>query len=59
MIGIMKNSGHVTYGLKEYVVDSEDDVKLLPLDGVMGSSAFVIETGEVYMLNGKKEWVKI
>lgn len=59
MIGIMKNSGHVTYGLKEYVVDSESDIELLPVDGVMGSSAFVIESGEVYMLNGKKEWVKI
>ena len=59
MIGIMKNSGHTTYGLKEYVVDSESDIDLLPLDGVMGSSAFVIETGNVYMLNGKKEWVKI
>lgn len=55
MIGIIKNSGHVTYGLKEYVVDSESDIELLPVDGVMGSSAFVIESGEVYMLNGKKE----
>jgi hypothetical protein len=59
MIGIMKNGGHTAYGLKEYVVDSPSDIDLLPLDGVMGSSAFVIETGEVYMLNGKKEWVKI
>ncbi len=59
MIGIMKTSGHVTYGLKEYVVDSEADIEYLPLDGVMGSTAFVIETGDVYVLNGKKEWVKI
>lgn len=59
MIGIMKTSGHVTYGLKEYVVDSTEDVAKLPLDGVMGSTAFVIDTGDVYMLNGKKEWVKI
>ena len=59
MIGIMKNSGHVTYGLKEFVVDCESDIDLLPLDCVMGSTAFIIETGEVYMINGKKEWVKI
>lgn len=59
MIGIMKNGGHTTYGLKEYVVDSTEDINSLPLDGVMGSTAFVIETGDVYMLNGKKEWVKI
>lgn len=59
MIGITSTSGHTTYGLKEYVVDSVTDIDLLPIDGVMGSTAFVIETGDVYMLNGKKEWVKI
>lgn len=59
MVGLMKNSGHVTYGLKEYVVDKEEEVDLLPLDGVMGSTVFVIETGNVFMLSGKKEWVKI
>lgn len=59
MIGIMKTNGHVTYNLKEFVVDAEADIKLLPLDCAMGSTAFVIDTGDVYMLNGKKEWVKI
>ena len=59
MVGIMKNGGRVTYDLNEYVVDSEDDVKLLPREVAMGSTAFVINTGDVYMLNGKKEWVKI
>ena len=59
MVGIRKTNGHVTYNLKEFVVDTEADIELLPLDCAMGSSAFVINTGEVYMLNGKKEWVKI
>ena len=59
MIGLMKQSGHITYGLKEYVVDSEDDIDLLPLDCPMGSSAFVIQTGDMYMMNGNHEWVKI
>lgn len=59
MVGIMKTNGHVTYNLKEFVVDTEADIKLLPLDCAMGSTAFVINTGDVYMLNGKKEWVKI
>ena len=59
MIGITKTGGHVTYNLKEYVVDTAEEIDLLPLDGVMGSTAFVISTGDVYMLNGKKEWVKI
>ena len=59
MIGIMKTNGHITYNLKEFVVDTETDITLLPLECAMGSTAFVIETGEVYMLNGKGEWVKI
>ena len=59
MIGIMKDAGKVTYGLKEYVVDTAAEVDLLPTNCAMGSSAFVIETGEVYILNSEKVWVKI
>ena len=59
MIGIMKDAGKVTYGLKEYAVDTAAEVDLLPTDCAMGSSAFVIETGDVYMLNGSRKWVQI
>lgn len=59
MIGIMKDAGKITYGLKEYVVDTAAEVDLLPTDCAMGSSAFVIETGDVYMLNGSGKWVQI
>lgn len=59
MVGIMKNGGRVTYDLNEYVVDAESDIELLPRNVAMGSTAFVIETGNVYMMNSKKEWVKI
>lgn len=59
MVGIMKQNGRPAYNLMEYVVDTEDDIKSLPKEVAMGSTAFVIDTGDVYMLNGKKEWVKI
>lgn len=59
MIGIMKDAGKVTYGLKEYVVDTAAEVDLLPTDCAMGSTCFVIATSEVYILNGEKVWVKI
>lgn len=59
MVGITKQNGQPTYNLMEYVVDTEDDIKSLPREVAMGSTTFVINTGEVYMLNGKKEWVKI
>lgn len=59
MIGITKDAGKVTYGLKEYVVDTVAEVDLLPTNCAMGSSAFIIETGDVYMLNGSGKWVQI
>ena len=59
MVGIMKQNGQLTYNLMEYVVDTEDDIKSLPKGVAMGSTAFIIDTGDVVMLNGKKEWVKI
>ena len=59
MINIMSQSGHQAYGIKEYVVDTVADLRKLPLDDKMGSVALVIETSNVYILNGEKEWVKL
>lgn len=59
MIKIVAQSGHNAYGIKQYVVDTEKEIDNLPIDDQMGSSALVIETSDVYMLNGKKEWVKL
>ena len=59
MIGLMKDSGRSVYDLKEFVADAEADVASLPRDCAMGSTCFVIESGEAYMLNGEKVWVKI
>lgn len=59
MIKITSQSGHTSYGLKEFVVDTENEIADLPLNVAMGSTAFVIEGSLVYMMNGRKEWVKI
>ena len=59
MIGLMKDNGRPVYDLKEFVADAEADVASLPKNCAMGSTCFVIATGEVYMLNGEKVWVKI
>lgn len=56
MIARNSQSGHTTYGLQEFTVDTEADVKMLPLDIPMGSTALCVETGAVYILNGNKEW---
>lgn len=53
----IQQSGHVTYGLCQFVIDSSADIENLPLDIPMGSTAFCIEDGKTYTLNGDSEWV--
>ena len=59
MINILSNSGHTGYGIKEFVCDTPDDIQDLPVDVKPGSSAFVISTGAVYMINSQGEWVEV
>lgn len=59
MIKITSNSGHTTYGLKDYILDKKTDLQDLPVDVPMGSTAFCIEDGSVYMINSSGEWVEI
>lgn len=58
MYKITSNDGDTAYGIKEFACDTPEDLKNLPSCS-MGSVAIVISTAEVYMLNSKKEWVKI
>lgn len=60
MINILSQNGHTTYGLKEYVLDTPEDLKYLPIEGNKpGSTAFIISTCQVFMLNSKGEWKEI
>ena len=61
MISIYKQDGEIMYGVKDYVVDTREDILSLPTDKHVkaGSSALVIETGDVFMLNNEREWVCI
>lgn len=59
MINTISNSGHTAFGLKDYVIDKKIDLQNLPIDVPMGSTAFCIEDGSVYMINGSGEWVEI
>ena len=55
---ITSNDGNVAHGIKEFVCDTVEDLQTLP-QCKMGSTAFVIATSEIYMINSKGEWVKI
>jgi hypothetical protein len=44
------------YGVKHFVVDEKSDLDLLRKDLLfMGSTAYVIATGEKYIVNGYKQ----
>ena len=60
MITLYRQDGEILYGVKDYVLDTEEDVKKLPKDKDIrvGSSAFVITTGNRYFLNSSREWIK-
>lgn len=57
---ILSHAGKITYGLKDYVVDVFEDIKTInTINLATGSTVFVIETSEYYMLNSTREWVKV
>lgn len=46
------------YGVKHFVVDDKSDLNLLRKDLLfMGSTAYVINSEEKYVVNGNKNWV--
>lgn len=59
MAFIYSNSGKTAYGVKKYIVDTVAEISTLPKNVTIGSTVFVIEDSSTYMLNNKKEWVKI
>ena len=59
MINTTSTSVRTAYGLKDFVIDKKSDLQNLPVNVPMGSTAFCIEDGSVYMINSSGEWVEI
>ena len=59
MINLLSQNGHQDYGIKEYVLDTLDDLANLPITDKAGSTAFIISTSQVYMINSKGEWKEV
>ena len=60
MIRIGTNRDKITYGIKHYILDTDEDLKSLPSNREsMGTTCFIIENSKYYMVNGKLEWVEI
>lgn len=59
MVNILSQAGRVDYNTKEFILDTPADLeKLKDIDDSCdaGSTAFIIETSEIYMKNGQGEW---
>lgn len=60
----VKQGGRVDYYYKEIYCDTMDDFNKLDLDSAefknicAGSVAYIIATGDVYILNSQKQWIK-
>lgn len=57
MFILYKQDGETLYGIKEFLVDSSADLPALPTNIKAGSTALIISTGELFILNSKKKWV--
>lgn len=59
MVSIIKNGEDVLYNVMELVCDTEAEVATASTSYRPGSALFVIDTGDVYVLNSMKTWVKV
>ena len=61
MIYLLKQGGRVDYNYKEFIVENTEDINTIEIneDICPGSTCFVMSTGQVFMLNTKKEWVAL
>lgn len=59
MYSLLTNRGIYNEAIKRYVVDEDDDIAEVPTDVPAGSECFVIRSSNTYMLNHKKQWIKV
>lgn len=56
-INVYSNSGDIEYGIREWIIDTKEDLKNLPRNCEMGSAALCLEDGEVYFFSPTYGWV--
>ena len=53
------NRDKTSYDVNQYVADTLDDLKNVPIDNSPGTTCIVLNPIGVYMLNTNKEWVEL
>lgn len=56
MIQIMSSGGEVSYGVNDYVIDTDDELNEIPNNAEAGSTAYSIESGTTFIKNNMNEW---
>lgn len=59
MYSLYANDDDISYGIQKFIVDTEEDVEFLPKTAKPGSSALVIGSSRLYILNHEKQWKEI
>ena len=56
---IYSNSGKINYGIKHIILDTENDFKKITEQYTPGTTAYVVDNSNNYILNNQNQWVKI
>lgn len=57
MAYLVKQGDSVDQGLRQYFLDTVEELTEINVENcIPGTVAYIITTGEVYMLTNKKEW---
>lgn len=60
MVTIGANGNVETYGIKHFILDTNNDLPTIATEKLhMGSTVFIINSSEHYMLNSSKKWIKV
>ena len=57
MIKLIKQNGEGSYGINKYLIDTIEDLKSFPDYINMGCEAILASKNEIYIKNGKGQWV--
>lgn len=57
MIKLVKQNGEGSYGINKYLIDTIEDLKSFPDYINMGCEAILASKNEIYIKNGKGQWV--
>jgi hypothetical protein len=52
----MSSNGEISYGVNDYVIDTDDELNEIPNNAEGGSTAYSIESGTTFIKDNMNEW---